>query len=81
MLTEEHQTRRLAASLENLCHYQEKGEPYVESIIMGNETWVHKFTPEPKRSSMTWKHSHSATTNKLQINHLGGGNGNHVLRW
>jgi hypothetical protein len=39
----------MAASLENLCRYQD-GELFVESIITGDETWVCEFTPESKRN-------------------------------
>jgi hypothetical protein len=35
----------MVASLENLCHYQD-GESFVESIVLGDETWVYKFAPE-----------------------------------
>jgi hypothetical protein len=40
MLTEEHKSEGMAASLENLCHYQEEGELFVESLITGDEIWV-----------------------------------------
>jgi hypothetical protein len=63
MLTEEHKSKRMAALLENLC-CQDEGESFMESIVMGDETWVYKFTPESKRNSMTWKHPHSPTTKK-----------------
>jgi hypothetical protein len=65
MLTKEHKRKRMAASLENLCLYQD-GESFVESIVRGDETetWVYKFTPESKRNSMTWKHPNSPTTQK-----------------
>jgi hypothetical protein len=46
MLTEEHKSKRMAASLEKLCHYQDEGKFFVESIVMGDETWVYEFTPE-----------------------------------
>jgi hypothetical protein len=46
MLTEEHKSKIMAASLENLCRYQDEGESFVESIVTGDETWVCEFTPE-----------------------------------
>jgi histone-lysine N-methyltransferase SETMAR len=67
MLTMEHKSQRMAASLENLCHYQDEGESFMESIITGDKTWVYKFTPESKRDSMSWKHLHSSTTKKFKI--------------
>jgi hypothetical protein len=33
MLTEEHESKRMAASLENLCHYQDEGELFMVSIV------------------------------------------------
>jgi hypothetical protein len=57
----------MAASLENLSHYQDEGESFMESIITGDKTWVYKFTPGSKRNSTTWKHPHSPTTKKLKI--------------
>jgi hypothetical protein len=53
MLTEQHKSKRIATSLENLYHYQDEGELFVVSIIKGDETWVYEFTPESKRNSMT----------------------------
>jgi hypothetical protein len=56
----------MAASLENLCSYQDEGELFVESIITGDEIWVYEFTPESKRNPMTWKHPHSPSAKKIQ---------------
>jgi hypothetical protein len=67
MLTMEHKSKSVAASLENLCRYQDEGESFMESIVTGDETWVYKFTQESKRNSMSWKHLHSPTTKKLKI--------------
>jgi hypothetical protein len=41
MLTEEHKSKRMAAPFENVCHYQDEGESFVESIIMRDQTWVY----------------------------------------
>jgi hypothetical protein len=38
MLTEEHKSKRMAASLENPCCYEDEGESFIESIVMGDET-------------------------------------------
>jgi ribosomal protein L13 len=38
MLTKEHKSKRLATSLENLCRYQDKGELFMENIVMGDKT-------------------------------------------
>jgi predicted transcriptional regulator len=38
MLTKDHKCKRMAASLENLCCYQDEGELFVESIVTVDET-------------------------------------------
>jgi hypothetical protein len=50
MLTEEHKSKRMAASRENICRYQDEGEPSMERIVTGYETWVYEFTPELKET-------------------------------
>jgi hypothetical protein len=40
MFTEEHKSNRMAASLGNLCCYQDEGESFVETIVTGDETSV-----------------------------------------
>jgi hypothetical protein len=65
MLTQGHKSKRMASSLENLCHCQDE-ELFVENIVMGDETWVYEFTPVSKRNFMTWKHPHSPTKKKIQ---------------
>jgi hypothetical protein len=67
MFTKEHKSKRMAASLENLCHYQDEEESFVESIVTGDETWVYEFSLESKRNPMTWKRPHSPTTKKIKI--------------
>jgi hypothetical protein len=61
MLTEEHKSKRISALPENLCRYQDERESFMESIVMGDETWIYEFIPESKGSSTTWKHPHSLT--------------------
>jgi hypothetical protein len=38
---EEHKSKRTAASLQNLWHYQDEQESFVESIVTGDETCVY----------------------------------------
>jgi hypothetical protein len=61
MLTEKHKSKRMAASTEHLFCYQDEGESFVESIVMGRE-----ITPESKTNSMTWKRPHSPAIKKNQ---------------
>jgi hypothetical protein len=51
MLTMEHKSKSMAASLESLCRCQDEVESFMESIVTGDETWVYKFTQESKRNS------------------------------
>jgi hypothetical protein len=67
MSAEEHKSKRMATSLENLCCYQDEAESFMEKIVTGDKTWVCEFTPESKRNSSTWKHPHSPTTKKFKI--------------
>jgi hypothetical protein len=67
MVTKEYKSKRTAASLENLCSYQDEGESFVESILMGDETRVYEFNPKSKRNPTTWKHPHSPTLKKFKI--------------
>ncbi len=42
--------------LEFLTMYGEAGNALLDSIIMGNKTWVHYQMPKSKATSMQWKH-------------------------
>jgi hypothetical protein len=37
MLTKQHKSKRILASIGNICNYHDKGEPFVESTIIGDE--------------------------------------------
>jgi hypothetical protein len=53
MISEEHRSRRImVASLENLSHYQDGGESFMESIVPRDETFVYKFILESKWSNL-----------------------------
>ena len=39
---------------------------FLDSIVTTDETWVHYFTPESKRSSMQWCHPESPKTKKAK---------------
>jgi hypothetical protein len=67
VLTEEHNSKGMASSHQNLCCYQDEGESFLESIITGDEIWIHEFTPESERNSIIWKHPHSSIIKKLRI--------------
>jgi len=39
---------------------------FLDSIVTSDETWVHYFTPESKRSSMQWRHPESPKPKKAK---------------
>jgi hypothetical protein len=39
---------------------------FLDSIVTGDETWVSHHTPENKRQSMQWRHTHSPTAKKFK---------------
>ena len=43
-----------------------EGEDFMAWIVTGDESWVHHFQPESKRSSTEWKHSTSPTKKKVR---------------
>ena len=47
-LTPAHKDARFMASLDFLQRYSAEGNDFLSRIIMGDETWVHHFTPETK---------------------------------
>ena len=58
---------RMGLSLQHLNQYTEEGENFMAQIVTEDESWVHQFQPESKRSSMVWKHSTSPTKKKFKM--------------
>ncbi|UYV78609.1 hypothetical protein LAZ67_16002137 [Cordylochernes scorpioides] len=63
-LTEEHKIKRVESATEFLCRYEEEGEEYLDSIVTGDETWAHHYTPETKNQSKQWRHPTSPKAEK-----------------
>ncbi|GFR95029.1 sorting nexin-13 [Elysia marginata] len=40
---------------------------FLDSIVTGDETWLHHCTPETKQDSMTWKHPSSPVAKKFKV--------------
>lgn len=59
MLSDKHKTIRMGAALSFLDRYSKEGDEFLSHIVTGDETWVSYSTPECKRQSMEWHHSHS----------------------
>jgi [histone H3]-lysine36 N-dimethyltransferase SETMAR len=66
MLTADHLTKRMAASLELLTRYHNEGDDFLNRIVTCDETWVSHITPENKVDSMQWKHQTSPRVRKFK---------------
>jgi histone-lysine N-methyltransferase SETMAR len=64
LLSPEHRERRLVAVTQLLQRYEREGVKFLDSIVTCNETRVYYFTPESKRTSKQWKHTHSPPPKK-----------------
>ncbi len=51
---------------EFLTMYREEGDARFDRIIMGNETWVHYWTPESKATSTQSKHKDEKLLKKFK---------------
>jgi hypothetical protein len=49
-----------------------KGAEFLDSIVTCDKTWVHYFTPESKRATKQWKHTHSPPPKKSESNFFSG---------
>ncbi|GFG34985.1 hypothetical protein Cfor_01090 [Coptotermes formosanus] len=47
--------------------YAVEGNNFLRLAGIGNETWLHNFTPTIKRSTMDWKHSGSPRKKKFKV--------------
>jgi histone-lysine N-methyltransferase SETMAR len=51
----------------NILRYADEGEDILNTIVTGDESWVHHYQPESKRASMQWKHLSSPSTKKFKV--------------
>jgi histone-lysine N-methyltransferase SETMAR len=50
MLTDDHKTKRMGSALKFLTRYAQEGEEFLDSSVIGDETWVFFYhTPESKQ--------------------------------
>ncbi|UYV72103.1 hypothetical protein LAZ67_9001818 [Cordylochernes scorpioides] len=56
MMTEDHKRQRVEAAQKFLDCHETDGEEFLDSIVIGDETWVHYTTPETREQSKQWKH-------------------------
>ncbi|UYV83935.1 hypothetical protein LAZ67_X000634 [Cordylochernes scorpioides] len=66
ILTEDHKRQRIEAAQKFLDCHETDGEEFLDSIVTGDETWVHYTTPEAKEQSKQWKHTSSPKSLKFK---------------
>jgi hypothetical protein len=54
-LTDEHKTKWMGSTPKFLTHYAQEGDGFLDSIEIGDETWVFHRTPESKQQSLRCK--------------------------
>ncbi|KAF8796331.1 hypothetical protein HNY73_000715 [Argiope bruennichi] len=54
----------MASALDFLSRYEDEGEPLLNRIVTGDETWIKYVNPETKEQSKMWAHSDSPTKQK-----------------
>ena len=67
LLTPEQKVIRMNQSRDNLALFNADPEDFHARFVTVDETWVHHFTPESKRSSMQWKHTDSPPPKKAKV--------------
>ena len=65
-LMDERKSTRLQVAQSLLSLYEQEGDVFSDSIMTTDETWVHYFMPESKRSSMQWRHPESLKPKKAK---------------
>ena len=66
-----HKRARFEACSELIeCHKSDK--TFLSRIVTRDETWVHHYEPESKRSSMEWRHPTSPRVKKFKSQHSAG---------
>lgn len=71
-LTADNKAARMMTCLDHLETYRHDGTTFLESIVTGDETWAHHFTPESKQASMVWKHPWSPSPKKFKVTQSAG---------
>ena len=66
-LTADNKETRLSVCGDLFECYDTKGNDFLHCIVTGDETWLHQFEPESKRSSMQWRHITSPHPRKFRI--------------
>jgi hypothetical protein len=62
----------MGLSLQHLMWYTDEGDDdTLNTIVTGDESWMHHYQPESKRASMQWKHLNSPRSTKRARHQLG----------
>ncbi|GFQ64448.1 histone-lysine N-methyltransferase SETMAR [Trichonephila clavata] len=72
VLSDELKTIRMMCNLTFLHRYQSDGQPFIDNIVKGDESWIHHFVLRFKKATMVWKHPGSPTTKKFKATPSGG---------
>jgi hypothetical protein len=64
MLMDDHKTKQLGSVLKFLTHYAREGDEFLNSIVIGDETWVFHRTLELKQLSLQWCHTQCHMTER-----------------
>jgi hypothetical protein len=64
---EKNEMNRMDLSLQHLLRYADEGEDMLNRIVTGDESWVHHYQPESKRTSMQLKHPSSPQIKKIKL--------------
>ncbi|UYV82666.1 hypothetical protein LAZ67_22000452 [Cordylochernes scorpioides] len=59
--------QRMEAARAFLEMHQRDGDQLFSSIVTGDESWVHRSTPETKRQSMVWKKPEESAPKKAKV--------------
>lgn len=59
MHTMEHKVKCVECAQKCLARFKAEGEETLDTIITGNGTWAHCYTPEKNKQSKLWQHTHS----------------------
>jgi histone-lysine N-methyltransferase SETMAR len=57
----------MGLTLQYLLLYADEGEDMINTIVTGDESWVHHYQPESKRVSVQWKHPSSPSTKNCKV--------------
>ena len=72
LLTPEQNVVRMETCRIVLSLFVDGGDAFLESVITGDESWLHHYDPEGKQASSVWKSPCSPTPKKLKLFHLQG---------